>query len=188
MTETSVDLIDAVKRACLVAADKAMRAGGFVPEPQLHMLLDRWEQPYLGYLFTRPYRDGADAVRAITRLGDAAAAARATRVVVAWEHADLHTSVHGGGDYPNAMAVVVASLADEHMLHWHPVVLDVGSDEHGLPSIVPRWGVPVTIERATLPPAIAALLTTWRAQTGSARVVFAEMLAEGYTIQAVPRR
>jgi hypothetical protein len=188
MTETSVDLIDAVKRACLVAADTAMRAGGFVPEPLLHMLLDHWEQPYLGYLFTRPYRDGADAVTAITRLGDAAAAARATRVVAAWEHADLHTSVHGGGDYPNGMAVVVASLADGHTLHWHPVVLDAGSDEHGLPAIVPRWGVPVTIERATLPPVIAALLATWRAQTGSARVVFAEMLAEGYTIQAVPRR
>jgi hypothetical protein len=62
---------------------------------------DRWEQPYLGYLFTRPYRNGVDAVKAITRLGDAAAAARATRVVVAWKHADLHISKRGGGDYAN---------------------------------------------------------------------------------------
>ena len=188
MTETSVDLIDAVKHACLVAADKAMRAGGYVPQPQVHMLLDRWEQPYLGYLFTRPYRDGVDAVRAITRLGDAAAAARATRVVVAWEHADLHRSVHGGGDYPNGMAVVVASLTGGHTLHWHPVVLDVGAM-----SMVcrrsSRGGVPLSrIDRPMLPPVIAALLTTWRAHRGEARVVFAEMLGEGYTIQAVPRR
>ena len=34
MTETSVDLIDAVRRACLVSADKAMRAGGYAPQPQ----------------------------------------------------------------------------------------------------------------------------------------------------------
>ena len=67
MTETSVDLIDTVRHACLSAADTAMRAGGFVPQPQLHMWLDRWEQPYLGYLLTRPYREGVDAVEAITR-------------------------------------------------------------------------------------------------------------------------
>jgi hypothetical protein len=188
VTETAVDLIDAVRNACLVAADKAMRAGGYVPEPQLHMLLDRWEQPYLGYLFTRPYRDGVDAIKAITRLGDAAAAARATRVVVAWEHADLHRSMHGGGDYPNGMAVVLASLTRGHTLHWHPVVLDVGSDEHGRPAVIPRWGAPVTIDGAALPPVIASVLMSWRAQGGSARVVFGEMLAEGYTIQALPRR
>ncbi len=187
MTETSVDLIDAVRHACLVAADEALRAGGYVPQPQVHMFIDEWDQPYLGYVLTRPYREGVDAVQAITRLGDVAAAARATRVVVAWEHADLHTSVHGGGDFPNGMAVVVASLAGGHTLHWHPVVLDVGSDEHGLPSIVPRWGEPVTIERATLPPVIAALLSTWRTQEGQAWPVFTELMAEGYTIQAARR-
>jgi len=187
MTETSVDLIDAVKRACLVAADKAMRAGGYVPQPQVHMFIDEWEQPYLGYVLTRPYREGVDAVKAITRLGDAAAAARATRVLVAWEHADLHASVHGGGDYPNGMAVVVASLAGGHTLHWHPVVLDVGADEHGLPALCPQWGVPASIDRATLPPVIAALLTTWRACRGEPRTVFTEMLADGYTIQAARR-
>ena len=56
MTGTTVDVIDVVERACLAAADKAMRAGGFVPQPQVHMLIDRWRQPYVGYVLTRPYR------------------------------------------------------------------------------------------------------------------------------------
>jgi hypothetical protein len=187
VTETAVDLIDAVRNACLVAADKAMRAGGYVPQPQVHMFIDDWDQPYLGYALTRPYREGVDAVRAITRLGDVAAAARATRVVVAWEHADLHVSVHGQGDYSNGMAIVVASLSGGHTLHWHPVVLDVGVDEHGLPAACPQWEVPASIDRAMLPPVIAAALTTWRACRGEPRTVFTEMLAEGYTIQAARR-
>jgi hypothetical protein len=188
MTETAVDLIDAVEKACLVAADKAMRAGGFVPQPQLHMLIDRWPQPYVGYVLTRPYREGPDAVKAITRLGDAPAAARATRVVLAWEDADLRTSVHGPGEYPNGMAVVVASRTGQHTLYWHPVVLQLGlPDGAGQPTVRPEWGVPVTVEGATLPPVMAAVLNTWRALQGDPRAVFTDMIAEGYTVQAARR-
>ena len=188
MTGTTVDVIDVVERACLAAADNAMHAGGFVPQPQMHMLIDRWQQPYVGYVLTRPYRQGLDAVKAIMRLADAAAAVRATRVVLAWEDADLRTSLHGPGDYPNGIAIVVASVGGEHSLRWHPVVLDVGSrGESGLPSVRPDWGVPVTVDGATLPPVMAAVLNTWRALEGDPRAVFAELIAGGYPVQAARR-
>ena len=188
MTGTTVDVIDAVEQACLAAADTAMRAGGFVPQPQVHMLIDRWQQPYVGYVLTRPYRQGLDAVKAITRLADAPAAVRATRVVLAWEHADLRTSLHGPGDYPNGMAIVVASLGRRHALRWHPVVLHVGpASESELPSVRPDWGVPVTVDGARLPPVMAAVLNTWRTLEGDPRTVFAELIAEGYPVQAARR-
>jgi hypothetical protein len=188
MTEATVDMIETVEKACLAAADKAMRAGGFVPEPQVHMLIDRWDQPYVGYVLTRPYRQGLDAVKAITRLGDAPAAARATRVVLAWENADLRTSVHGPGDYPNGMAVVFASLNGQHTLRWHPVVLQLSPrGEAGLPTVRPDWGIPVTVDGATLPPVMAAVLNTWRALQGDPRAVFTDLIAEGYTVQVARR-
>jgi hypothetical protein len=188
MTETAVDVIDVVERACLVAADKAMRAGGFVPQPQVHMVIDRWQQPYVGYVLTRPYRQGLDAVKAITRLADAAAAVRATRLVLAWEDADLRISLHGPGDYPNGMAIVVASLDGRHSLRWHPVVLHRGPPgESGLPSVYPDWGVPVTVDGAPLPPVMTAVLNTWRAVEAEPRAVFAGLIAEGYRVQAARR-
>jgi hypothetical protein len=177
MTEVPVDVVE---RACLAAADKAMRAGGFVPQPQVHMLVDRWQQPYVGYVLTRPYRQGMDAVKAITRLADAPAAVKATRVVLAWEDADLRASLNGPGDYPTGMAIVVASLAGRHSLRWHPVVLHVdGTGGSGPAPVRPEWGVPVMVEAATLPPVMAAVLNTWRALQGDPRAVFAELIGEG---------
>ena len=188
MTEVTVDVIDMVERVCLAAADKAMRAGGFVPQPQVHMLIDRWQQPYVGYVLARPYRQGLDAVKAITRRADAPAAVRATRLVLAWEDADLRTSLHGPGDYPNGMAIVVASLGGQHSLRWHPVVLHVDrAGESRVPSVRPDWGVPVTVDGATLPPVMATVLNTWRALEGDPRAVFAELIAEGYPVQAARR-
>ncbi len=70
MTDVTVDVISAVEQACLAGADTSLHAGGFVPAPQVHMLIDAWDQPYVGYVRTRPYRQGVDAVRAIARLGD----------------------------------------------------------------------------------------------------------------------
>ena len=186
MTEVTVD---AVERACLAAADKAMRAGGFVPQPQVHMFVDRWPQPYVGYVLTRPYRQGMDAVKAITRLADAPAAVKATRVVLAWEDADLRTSLNGPGEYPNGMAIVVASLDGRHSLRWHPVVLRRvgGLGESGLPLVRPEWGASVTVDGATLPPVMAAVLNTWRALEGDPREVFAALIAGGYPVQAARR-
>ena len=121
-------------------------------------------------------------------MADAPAAVRATRVVLAWEHADLRTSLHGPGDYPNGMAIVVASLGGRHSLRWHPVVLHAGPPgKSELPSVRPDWGIPVTVDGATLPPVMAAVLNTWRTLEGDACAVLTDLIAEGYPVQAARR-
>ena len=188
MTEATVDVISAVEQACLAGADAAVRAGGFVPEPQVHMLFDDWDQPYVGHVRTRPYRQGLDAVKAITRLADAPAAIMATRIVLVWEDADLRASLNGPGDYPNGLAVVEASLMDEHTLRWHPLVLHLGPPgDSGLPTVRPKWGTPSTICGAVLPPVMAAVINTWRALRGDPNTVFNELIADGFAVQIVDR-
>jgi hypothetical protein len=188
MTEATLDAISAVEQACLAGADASLRVGGFVPEPQVHMLIDDWDQPYVGWVRTRPYRQGVDAVQAIARLADAPAAIMATRLVLMWETADLRVSLEGPGDYPNGMAVVVATLDGHHVLRWHPMVLHVGPPgESGLPTVRPEWGAPSTIEDAVLPPTMEAVLTTWRALKGDPDTVFNALFAEGFGVTLAER-
>jgi hypothetical protein len=138
VTRASVDVVGAVERASLAGADASMRHGGFVPEPQMHMIIDDWDQPYVGWVSTRPYYDGLDAVKAINRLGDAPAAIMATRVVMVWEDADLRRSIHGPGEYMNALVIVQAGLMGEHTLRRHPVTLHIeGVGASGLPEVRP---------------------------------------------------
>jgi hypothetical protein len=178
-----VDVIGAVERACLACADAALRSGGFTPEPQVHMLIDDWDQPYAGSVRTRPYRQGIDALRAIVRLGTAPAAIRASRVVLVWEHSDLCTSLRGPGEYENALVVLEASLSGEHTLRSHPVTLHVGPPmESGRPTVVPEWGAPVTTPDAVLPPVISAVFRVWRALQGDPDTVFAALHAGGFPV------
>ncbi len=183
-----VDVISAVEQACVAGADAALREGGFVPEPQVHMLIDDWDQPYVGWVRTRPYHQGLDAVRAIARLADAPAAIMATRVMLVWEAADLRVSLDGPGDYPNGIAVVVASLDEHHTLRWHPLVLHVGPPgECGLPTVRPEWGTLSTIEDAVLPPVMMAVLATWRALQGDPDTVFKQLVAEDFGVTLAQR-
>jgi hypothetical protein len=188
MTEATVDVISAVEQACLAGADAAVRAGGFVPEPQVHMLIDDWGQPYVGCVRTRPYRQGVDALKAIARLADAPAAIMATRVVLVWEDADLRTSLHGPGLYANGLVVVDAGLTGEHKLRWHPMTLQVeGVAASGLPRVCPKWGISATVHSAVLPPIMTAVLNTWRALKGDPDTIFAELIAEGFPVRIMDR-
>jgi hypothetical protein len=183
MPEAAVDVISAVEQACLAGADAALRSGGFVPEPQVHMLIDDWDRPYVACVRTRPYRQGVDALRAIIRLGTAPAAIRASRVVLVWEHSDLCTSLRGPGEYETALVVLEASLTGEHTLRSHPVALHLGPPmQSGWPTVVPEWGAPVTVPGAVLPPVISGLLKTWRMLEGDKDTVFARLHAEGYPV------
>jgi hypothetical protein len=174
-----------VEKACLAAADEILQFGG-VPEPQLHMVIDGWEPSYLGYVRTRPYREGADAVAAISRLGDAPAAVMATRVMLMWEAADLRASLHGPGDYQNGMVVVEAELIDRHTLRWYPFSLQLGAPQPGvLPEVIRRWGSPATVPDATSPPVMAGVLERWRALQGDPRKAFGELEVEGFQVQLV---
>jgi len=81
----SVDVNDALTQECLAAADQAFSSGGVVRQPQIHLLVDGWEQPQLGPVLSRLCRQDLDPVDAITRLREAphfvvdASGQRATR-------------------------------------------------------------------------------------------------------------
>jgi hypothetical protein len=188
MAEPIGEVISAVEQACVAGADASMRHGGFVPEPQVHMLIDDWDQPYVGWVSTRPYRQGGDAVKAITRLADAPAAIMATRVVLVWEDADLRVSLQGPGEYANGLVVVHAGLMGEHTLRFHPVRLNVeGVAANGLADVRPEWGTPATVHNAVLPPIMAAVLNTWRALKGDPDAIFGELIAEGFPVRIMDR-
>jgi hypothetical protein len=184
MAGVAVDVVGAVEDACLAGAEAALWVGGFVPPPQIHMLIDDWDRPYVGYVGTRSYHQGTDAVDAITRLGDAPAAIAATRVLLVWEAADLQISLNGPGEFPNGLVVVVASLVGGHMVRWHPFALHVaGLDASGRLIVEPQWGRSSALPDAVLPPVMTAVLGRWRSLDGDSDTVFAELLADGFDVR-----
>jgi hypothetical protein len=179
-----------VEQACLAGADAALRATGAVPEPQVHLFIDGWEQPYVGFVRTRPYYEGADAVEAITMLGTAAASATATRVLLVWEAEDLEVSLTGRrGDHPNALVCVSASIVEDvHLLHRYPFRLHLGPPAPGgeIPcSVRVEWGQPMQLPGGGLPPVISSLLRTWRSTRPDHAVVFPQLARQGYPIRFV---
>jgi hypothetical protein len=188
MAGVAVDVVSAVEDACLAGAEATLKNGGFVPRPQLHMLIDDWDQPYVGYVDTRPYCHGSDAFNAIRQLADAPAAIAATRVVMAWESADLCNSLHGPGEYPNGLAIVVASVEGGHTLRWHPLVLHLaGLDAAARPTMEPEWGQPTSVDDALLPAVMTAVLARWRSLDGDPETVFAELVSYGFGVRLAQR-
>jgi hypothetical protein len=189
MTEMTVDpMLGVVEEACLAGAEAALRYGGFVPEPQVHMFIDDWEQPYVGYVISRPYHRGSDAAEAIVGLGAAPAAIKATRLLIAWEEADLWTSLCGPADYPTGFAVVVATRRT-HVLHWHPFTLHVDGrrklQQSGLPTVHPEWAEWGSVPTAELPVVIVGLIDRWRSLAGEPEIVYQELRRAGYRLSTI---
>ena len=192
MTRTTVeDAVAAVEEACVAAADNQMREAGFSPAPQVHLFVDDWDPPYAGFVVTRLYQRGGDAVEVIKTLGTAAAAATATRVLVVWEESDLRASLYGPGPHPDGLACVIASiLNDGHTLHWYPYTARIGAPtptSAGIPTVHPEWGQPVSTRDAELPPVIGDLLHEWRTSAPDAHQLFARLVDEGYSVRFVER-
>jgi hypothetical protein len=188
MTEVSVDpILGLVEGSCLAAAEAALDYGGFVPEPQVHMAIDDWDPPYVGYVITRPYRQGSDAVDAILRLGAAPAAIVATRVFVVWEWSDLCASLDGPGDYLNGLAILAATPGG-HTLHWHPLTMHLGPiRQSGLPTVRADWGPPTRVTNAELPAVIRGVLDRWRSLDGDPATVFADLAQAGFRVKILDR-
>jgi hypothetical protein len=188
MTEVSVDpILGMVEQSCLAGAEAALRAGGFIPEPQVHMFIDDWAQPYVGYVISRPYHRGRDAAEAIVGLGAAPAAIKATRILIAWEEADLWTSLCGPADYPTGFAVVIATWST-HVLHWHPFSLHMDGRplQSGLPSVRPQWDECGRVPAAELPLVIVGLIERWRSLAGERATVYEELGRAGYRLTTFP--
>ncbi|MBW0114039.1 hypothetical protein [Pseudonocardia abyssalis] len=148
-------LVDAVESGSVDLADAALRRDSAVPPPTVHLLHKHLRQPYIGSVATRPFRRGADAAAAVTRLGLLPSVTLATRLVVVWEYADLCAALDfPGGPFPLGLVVLDADLTD-HVVHWHPFQL------RGDP-IRPEWGPVLRHPAAQLPAPVAELLALWR--------------------------
>jgi hypothetical protein len=146
-----------------VTAEKLMREAGMMPLPTAHMFMDDEEPSYVGYVTTRPFYRGADAAVAIGRLGELPAALYATRLLLAWEHADLYTALDVPGDvFPTALVTVEATFTS-HTLIWRPFDVKWGPNGSlGLPTVIPIWGTPGKHRDGALPAPIHAVLNRWR--------------------------
>ncbi len=158
-------VVDTIDEAIRRGTDAALRAGGALMPPQVHLLVEHDDEPYLGYVSCRPFYRGNDVVRARALMGVAGSLTGASRLLVVWEHQDLCTALElpGAQAQPYGQVVVDATRDGRHVLRWRPFRLRVaGLTAIGLPSMAAEWGELVLHPDVTLPNPVAALLAAWR--------------------------
>lgn len=155
-------------KAAIVRAVADCLPTGVAPRPQIHVIDDTLEQPYVGYVVCRYYYRGRDAMAAISHLGRIAAVMCASHLLVVWEESDLRVSMSGGDpdEHPRGLAVLEAPfLPPTHTLRWQPFQLYT-SDGTPLfftnPAIDVAWGHPSHSSQVPLPEPIETLLMSWR--------------------------
>lgn len=158
-------LVETIAEATRRGTDASLRAGGVLMPPQVHLLVDQPEDPYVGYLSCRPFYRGSDVVDAMALMGVMGSVTGASRLVVVWEYQDLCVAqqLAGAGSQPNGHVVVDAVRDGSHVLRWQPFRMHLGPvTPAGLPTVLPEWGAPVLRPRAELPLPVVALLAAWR--------------------------
>jgi hypothetical protein len=132
---------ESIDGLAVAVADATLRELGMVQPPVVHMLVDGACPPYLGYLTCRPLRPGGDAAAAVASLGVLPSALGASRLVIAWEHADLCVALKTpGADSVEPGVVVVDADRFGHVLRWHPMRMRAGGiSELGSPTVLPEW-------------------------------------------------
>lgn len=168
------------------ATENLLRSHGAVPPPSAHLFMEEYDQPYVGWITTRPFRYGADAAAAIARLGLLPSVLLANRVVLVWEHADLLTGLtEPGQNYPHAMVAVEATFTT-HTMTWRPFTVKFGptSPNTGLPVCYPTFAKAQLLSAPALPHPVSDAIATWRALRMDADMdaTFAALQAEGYRI------
>jgi hypothetical protein len=123
-------VVDTIVEATRLGTDAALGAGGALMPPQVHLLAEHADQPYLGYLSCRPFYRGNDVVNAMGMMGVAGSLTGASRLLVVWVHQDLCVALElsGAQSAPNGQVVVDAHRGGGHVLRWHPFRLHVGPD------------------------------------------------------------
>jgi len=119
-----------------------LRAGGGVPVPTVHVLVEGLDPPYVGKLACRQFYRGRDAHAAVAVMGLFGSMLGASRLVLTYEHADMARAweAPGAEDAPAGVVVVDAAwdLREGHTIRWHPARLTGGADiEAGGPVVVP---------------------------------------------------
>lgn len=162
-------IVETLMEASREGTEAALRAGGALLAPQVHVLDERLDMPYLGYLTCRPFYRGNDVVTAMGQMGLFPAMLGASRVMVAWEHRDLSVALNlpDAERAPTGHVAVDAHRDGGHLLHWHPYQEQDGPPgPGGLPSVIPLWGEPTLHHDVELPNPAAALLAVWRRYDG----------------------
>ncbi len=161
-------VVEVLARTGVELAEQLLRADGSLPPPTVYLLTKFLPDPYLGGVSARPYRRGSDAAAAVAELGSLASVARATRLVVIWEHQDLLVSLQDprAASCPNGVVVLDAGFFD-HVVRWYPARFRLpGEHDEDASVVLPEWGEPVRHENATLPAPVVRLLETWREVRG----------------------
>ncbi len=162
-------IVETLMEASRVGTEAALRAGGALLAPQVHVLDERLDMPYLGYLTCRPFYRGNDVVAAMGQMGLFPAMLGASRVMIAWEHRDLSVALNldHADQAPTGHVAVDAHRGGGHVLRWHPYQEHPGPPgPGGLLSVIPLWGEPVLHPDVELPNPVAALLAVWRRYHG----------------------
>lgn len=158
-------MADVIHEIVVSSTDSLLRETGFVPRPQVHLLLEHLDQPYVGYVETPDFSRGADATWAIRGLGILPSVLAASRLLVVWEHVDLCTALEIPGQHTASALMVLEASLDDHMLTAHPLTVDVGPPSpFGVTAIVVAWHDAVRFPQADLPGPVAEILSTWRLQ------------------------
>jgi hypothetical protein len=159
------DIITELPRILIKASQAELEATGGVPRPQVHMLAEDMEDPYIGFITCRRFYRGHDATDAIEDLGLLPSVMKMTRLMILWESSDLATALEQGqGPFPMALMLVDATLR-RHNLYRHPFnAVPTGRVVDGAPTFRLRWETPQEFADTRLPDPVARLLRTWREQ------------------------
>lgn len=177
MELTEQQIVDELESIAVATTDAMVAEGGFVPPPTMHMFCsDLGRQSYAGYVRARPFYPGDDAYTAIETLGLVASFVRASRLVLAWEQADLQIALQRPGELlPTGLVVVDAPRVGEHIVRWNPAEL-VQTETHadGYPLVEASWGPAQRLPGGQLPAPVAAALELWRSPRAWSAVEIAE--------------
>jgi hypothetical protein len=150
------NIADEVVSAIIEESEVCIQETRECPRPQVHILVEDMDEPYLGYIICRRFYRGADAASAIAGLGRLPSALTATRLFVVWEDHDLRTALEMPIERPAQGLCVVDVRLDGHTMLWLPFnVVQRGSE------IVVAWGSPARHDNVALPAPIDHLIETW---------------------------
>jgi len=160
---TGVDeVVGHMEDAARHAIEAQLAADGGVMPPAVFILVEDFDQPFVGQLACRRFYAGTDAAAAVMTMGVLPAVMAATRLVVVWEEQDLNAALEAPVDPDgSALCVLDAPLADPSVLRRHPMRLRHAHPGRSL-AIITEWGTPDRLHNPVLPDPIEELLHIWR--------------------------
>jgi len=170
-------LVDELEKIAVATTGAMLAEGGFVPPPTMHMFCeDLGRRPYAGYVRARPFYPGDDAHTAVETFGRDASFVNASRLVLAWEQADLQIALQRPGELlPTGVVVADAPRVGEHVVRWNPAELvQTGIPAGGCPVVEASWGPARRLTAGRLPAPVAAALELWRSPRAWSAVEIAE--------------